>query len=106
MPVIIIQFHMIATIVVARPPRFLAEQCVLSHRLRCEQTVLQFPCPLELVEIFCADVLEIFLHDIQQLNAALEQFIIGHVVDADTAHVFIHHLLKALQALDRQEIAW
>ena len=70
MPVVIIQLHVVATIVVARPPCFLAEQCVLSHRLRCEQTVLQFPCPLELVEIFCADVLEIFLHDIQQLNAA------------------------------------
>ena len=44
-----------------------------------------------------ADVLEIFLQDLQLLQTELQQRLVGHVVDADTAGIFVHDFLETLQ---------
>ena len=47
----------------------------------------------------------ILLHHRQQLEAAVEQSTVGHLGRAGAAHVLVHDLLEALQAVDRQEVA-
>ena len=78
---------------------------MLCHGLRSAQAVIQLPGPLELVQILGAEVLEILLHDIQQLDTSREQLVVGHVIDADATDVLVHGFLETLQALDGQQVA-
>src|ERR1700726_3102696 len=66
-PVLVVQLHDIAAVVVARPARLLAEQRVLRDALRGPVTVLQFPCAQELVNVLRGQALEILLHDSELL---------------------------------------
>src|SRR5437016_4356287 len=105
MPILIIQLHVIAPVVIPRPPRFLAEQRVMGHGLRGQKPVVQLPRALERVKVFGAHVAHVFLQHGEQLEAALEQHAVRHVVGADAADVFVHDLLEALKTVDREEVA-
>ena len=52
---------MIRAIIISRPPRFRPEQRVLGDAFRSQHPVMKLPCPLELVQIFGAEMSEIFL---------------------------------------------
>src|SRR6266496_1437007 len=65
-PVLVVELHVIAAVVVARPTRFLAEQRVLGDGLRGEQPVVELPRALELVQVFGAHVAHVFLQHGEQ----------------------------------------
>src|SRR5882757_5093625 len=66
-PVLVVQLHDIAAVVVARPARLFPEQRVLRDALRGPVTVLQFPCTQQLVNVLRGQALEILLHDSELL---------------------------------------
>jgi len=59
-PPAIVQLRKIAAIVVAGPGSFLAVQRVPQHGLGGPHPVLEFPGALKLVDVFGADVVEVF----------------------------------------------
>ena len=61
MPILIIELWMVGAIIISRPSRFRPEQSVLSDAFRSQNPVMKLPCPLELVQIFGAEMSEIFL---------------------------------------------
>jgi hypothetical protein len=62
MPILIVQLHVIAPVVLPRPARFLAEQRVMGHGLRGQEPVVQLPRALKLVQVFCAYVFHVLTH--------------------------------------------
>ncbi len=105
MPVFVVELHVIAPIVIPRPPRFLAEQGVMGDGEGSGEPVVELPGPLKLVQILGPHVLHVFLQHAQELEAALERPLVGHVVGADAADVFVHDLLEPLQPVNRQQVA-
>ena len=87
MPVIVIKLHMVATIIVARPARLLAQQGVMGHRLGTDQSMLQFPRALLLVQVFRANVLQVFPQRLQLIESTRQQWLVGRVTGADAADV-------------------
>ena len=68
-PVGIIELLMISAIVVTGPPRFFPEQCVLRHCFRSQNTMLKFPCALQLVQAVGADVLKILSKHLEKFES-------------------------------------
>lgn len=60
MPILIIELRMIRAIIISRPSRFRPEQSVLGDAFRGQHTVMKLPCPLQLVQVFGAEMGEIF----------------------------------------------
>src|SRR5512134_3378664 len=98
-PVCVVHLHGVAPVVVARPARLLAEQRVLRDAFRGAMAVLQFPRAQQLVNVLRGEVLEVFLHDLELLEADVQELLVGHVVDAHAAAILVHQLLQAVQAL-------
>ena len=65
----VVHLHGVAAVVVARPAGLLAEQRVLRDALRGAMAVLQLPRAQQLVNILCGQALEVFLHDLELLEA-------------------------------------
>ena len=61
MPIGIVEFGMIGTIIVPGPPRFGSEHRMLGYGLRGQKPVLQFPRALKLVKVLRSEKVEIFL---------------------------------------------
>jgi hypothetical protein len=74
---------MVAAVVMARPPCFLTEQGLPRDALRREETVLQLPCALKVVNVFGPDMFEVFPQRAQQFEPAGKQRLAGRVVGAD-----------------------
>jgi hypothetical protein len=77
----------------------------MGHRLRGKEPVVQLPHALQLVQVFSAHAAHVLFQHGQQLQPAVEQLAVRHVVSADTADVLVHDLLEALQTVDRQQVA-
>ena len=105
MPIGIIQFWMISSIVIPRPPGFGPEHRMMRYGLRGQNSVLKLPGALKLVKVFGREMVKVFLQHAQQIKPAGEQRFVSQIVGADTADVFVHDLLKTLKAIERQDIA-
>ena len=68
--------------------------------------MLKFPGTLKLMKVFGPEIGKVFFQHIQQLKPTSEHRFVGRVVSTDAAHVFVHNLFKALEAVNRQEITW
>ena len=99
MPVLVVDLHGVAAVVVARPARLLAEQGVLRHALGGAVTMLQLPGPQQLVNVLRRQALEILLHDLELLQPDVEELLVGHVADGDPAAILVHELLQPVEAL-------
>jgi hypothetical protein len=69
---------MIAAIVVTGPPGLFPEKRMSGHRLAGHDPMLQLPCPLQLVQVLGADVLEILRQRAEQCSS--ERFNSGSLV--------------------------
>src|SRR6476469_10078946 len=97
---------MISAIVVTGPPRLFPEQCVLRHCFRSQDTMLKFPCALQLMQAVGANVLKILSKHLEKFESPIEQRLARYVEHAVAAHIFVHDLLKPLQAMQRRDVAW
>src|SRR5205085_11067497 len=68
--------------------------------------MLKLPCPLKLVEVFGAEIIQILLQHAQKLDSAGKQRFVGRIVRTDAANIFVHDLLETLKSMNRQQIAW
>src|SRR5688572_26985765 len=98
-PVRVVHLHGIPPVVVTRPARLLAEQRVLRDALGSAVTMLQFPRAQQLMDVLRGEALEVFLHDLELLEADVQQLLVGHVADGHAAAILVHQLLQTLQAL-------
>ena len=106
MPVLVVELHVIAAVVVTRPTGLFAEQGVLHNTLGGNRAVLQLPGTLQLVQVLGPDLLQVLMQGGQQFQASFKQRLVGHVVDPDAARILVHELLEPLQTMDRQNVAW
>ena len=93
MPILVVQLGVICAVVISRPARFFAKQRVLGHAFRGQDTMLKLPAALQLMQIFGAKMLSVFLQHSQKLNPACEQRLIGRVMRTNTGAIFVHDLL-------------
>src|SRR5437660_4069431 len=105
MPIAVVELRIIAAIVIAGPTRFLPKQRVPRDRLGGEDSVLQLPRPLQLMQIWSADAPEILLQHREELQPAIEELFARHVEHAVAADVLVHDLFEPLQALQRIDVA-
>src|SRR5690606_27329366 len=81
MPVLVVHLHRVTPVVVTRPACFLAEQRVLSDALCRAMPVLQLPGTQQFVNVLRSQVLKVFLHDRELLEADIQEFLVGHVAN-------------------------
>src|SRR5687768_1130487 len=84
-PVLVVHLHDVSPVVVTRPARLLAEQRVLRDALRGPMTVLELPRAQQLVNVLRGHALEVLLHELQLLEADIEELLVGHVADGIAA---------------------
>src|SRR3546814_2359003 len=58
------------------------------------------------MKVFGSDMGEIFPQHAQQLDPAGEHRLVGRIVGADPADIFVHDLFEALKSVYRQDVAW
>ena len=97
MPAIIVQLGVIGAVIVVWPSRFLAEQGMSYQRLRGPQSMMELSCPLELMEVLDAQMLDILLRHREQFEVKGEERFTGHVVGAIASRVLIHELFQPLE---------
>src|SRR5688572_3157682 len=98
-PILVVHLHDVPSVVVTGPARLLAEQRVLRDALRGAVTVLELPRPQQLVKVLRGQTLEILLHDLELLQADVQELLVGHVADGIAAAVLVHELLQAIEPL-------
>lgn len=69
MPLVVIQVGKVAAITITRPTGFLPEQSMTGHRLRRPYLMIEFPGALQLMEVFGAQMLQVFLIHGEQFQA-------------------------------------
>jgi len=51
------------------------------------------------VDVLCSNLLKILFHDLEFLQADVQQLLVGHVVDCCTTSILIHQLLQTVKTL-------
>src|SRR6266576_6935369 len=78
-PLAVVELRIIAAVVITRPSRLLPEERMSRHRLARHDAMLELPCPLELVQVFGADALEVLGEHFEELETARQQVFAGDV---------------------------